>query len=393
MSSIKPIHVLGLGNLGRFIAHSLHFSQKIAPPIHLLFHRQSLWKEWEEASCQIRVTSNDLDHPSRSTTTSSSIFNVEPTSAPVAEFGPIHNLILTTKSHRALEALRSVKHRIVPDTTILFVQNGLGAIELANAELFPDPCKRPQYLAALVTHGLFATAPFHSVHASPGAFFIGHISTPSPATLSLVKTLKATSSLNVTYYESTQLRTLQIEKLIANAVINPLSALFRCPNGQLFWVGVPRILVKNLMKKIVSEIHRVLQKTEVLEGRIDPDRFSQINMETMVTGMAKKTRNNLSSMLQDVLSKHETEIDFINGWVVSHGERLGLDVTYNKKVIELVKEGKILCDSDIETYFPNTNGADDVKLWQKELEDLAHESGKKAVKGLYNEHGICIQAW
>jgi 2-dehydropantoate 2-reductase len=42
-------------------------------------------------------------------------------------------------------------------------------------------------------------------------------------------------------------------------------------------------------------------------------------------------------MLQDVLRKKRTEIDFINGVIVRLGQELGIDVLANRFLLDLVK--------------------------------------------------------
>ncbi len=41
---------------------------------------------------------------------------------------PIHNLVVATKSHDVVRAVRSVLHRLTPESNLLLVQNGLLAV-------------------------------------------------------------------------------------------------------------------------------------------------------------------------------------------------------------------------------------------------------------------------
>lgn len=49
------------------------------------------------------------------------------------------------------------------------------------------------------------------------------------------------------------------------------------------------------------------------------------------------TAKNRNSMLQDIEKGRKTEVEQINGYVVQEGTRLGLDVTTNKAVFEMVR--------------------------------------------------------
>ncbi len=49
--------------------------------------------------------------------------------------------------------------------------------------------------------------------------------------------------------------------------------------------------------------------------------------------VVQATAENYSSMAQDVKFKRRTEIEFINGYLVRHGERLDIITTENKKLV------------------------------------------------------------
>jgi 2-dehydropantoate 2-reductase len=56
-----------------------------------------------------------------------------------------------------------------------------------------------------------------------------------------------------------------------------------------------------------------------------------------VKNAAKATRENRSSMGQDVDHRRRTEIDAINGAVVREAGRLGISVPFNQAITDLVK--------------------------------------------------------
>ncbi|KAJ3046985.1 hypothetical protein HK097_000347 [Rhizophlyctis rosea] len=52
----------------------------------------------------------------------------------------------------------------------------------------------------------------------------------------------------------------------------------------------------------------------------------------------EKTRKNRSSMFQDVAAgKPDTEIDYINGYIVRQASKYGIDVPTNKVIVDLIK--------------------------------------------------------
>ena len=50
-----------------------------------------------------------------------------------------------------------------------------------------------------------------------------------------------------------------------------------------------------------------------------------------------KGSKNLSSMHQDLIKNKKTEIDYINGSIVRHGQSLGIPTPVNLTLFELVK--------------------------------------------------------
>ena len=56
-----------------------------------------------------------------------------------------------------------------------------------------------------------------------------------------------------------------------------------------------------------------------------------------VEAVCEATAHNISSMLQDVLRKKHTEIDFINGVIVRQGQEAGIPVPINSLLVDLVK--------------------------------------------------------
>jgi 2-dehydropantoate 2-reductase len=87
--------------------------------------------------------------------------------------GSIDALIVTTKAHTTLSALRPLVPHITSATTIVLLQNGQGVLDLLLEKLFTDPAKRPHFILASTTHGAFTINKLHCVHAANGRIDIG----------------------------------------------------------------------------------------------------------------------------------------------------------------------------------------------------------------------------
>ena len=122
-------------------------------------------------------------------------------------------------------------------------------------------------------------------------------------------------------------------------MINPLAATFDCTNGELFDKGP----IVKLMRLLLQEASQVIQLLPEIQKSEDPrieERFSVQELEIKVRDLAEKTGKNTCSMLQDVRAGRETEIDYINGWIVKKGRELGVECEHNAKLVKMVKQGK-----------------------------------------------------
>jgi len=333
------IHILGLGNLGRLFAHALAKVEN-APPITLLLHRASLADEWEKVGRRIEITTDGV--PDRT-----GPFDVELVS-PQGSQHIIDNLIVATKTTKTIPAVSAIKHRLTSDSTILFTQNGMGTVEELTKALFEDPSTRPNYLACVTSHGVYSQGPFRSVHAGRASVTIGRVA-HSKAPQYLIDKIVQAPVLSAREVTPSELLRLQFEKLVVNAMINPLTAVFNCRNGELF----NRTAIVRIMRLLLRETCQVLLSLpELRDDPTTPSRFSTQNLETVVLDVAEKTAMNTSSMLQDVRAGRETEIDYINGYIVKRGREAGIDCRNNEKLVQMVKEGIVITVDEASQYFP-----------------------------------------
>ena len=96
----------------------------------------------------------------------------------------------------------------------------------------------------------------------------------------------------------------------------------------------------------------ILSLPELRDDPTTTSRFSKESLEEVVLDVAAKTAKNTSSMLQDVRAGRATEIDYINGYIVKRGEEIGVDVRFNERLVEMVKEKRVIGVDDTEHDFP-----------------------------------------
>ena len=344
----RRIYILGLGSVGAFLAHSLAGIPN-RPPVTLLFHHQGLLAAWNKHGRAIELYQHGI--PEKRDGFDVEIGRHPDQRAPLnaENDGIIYNLIVSVKGHTTVAALSNIAHRLTSESTILFLQNGMGIIDEVNDKIFTSKTSRPNYILGIVTHGLRLVAPFATSHHGVGTIAIGVISDRSimpsssaqqdgrkllPSSRYLLRTLTRTPDLAAMGLAPLDLLQLQFEKLAVNAVINPLTVMFDCKNGEL----LSNFAITRVMRLLLSEITVVIRS--VPELRHVPNlnsRFSPAKLESQIVNIARKTSSYESSMLQDFKSGNETEIDYINGYLVRRGEGLGIQCVMNYMLMQMVK--------------------------------------------------------
>ncbi|MCJ1397441.1 hypothetical protein MMC11_000634 [Xylographa trunciseda] len=328
-------YILGLGNVGCFVAHSLR-SKLSEPPVTLLFHRHGLLDDWKERGETIDLQTDGVSDIR-------SGFDVELAGA-CSEDGndagnssdincePIDHLVVAVKAQNTVAALRSIQHRLTSESTILFLQNGMGVTDEANERLFLNEVERPHYMIGINSHGLNSTEPFVVTHAGNGSIYIGSVNAGKQDTSSrhLQKTLLQARALKTILCSPDEILQLQWEKLVANLVVNPLTAVLDCSNGRL---TQPDLV--NTIHVLTTEISAVIQALPEMsastKAHFQPDRLDEL-----VVTIATKTAKNVSSMLQDIRAGKETEIAYITGYLLKRARELGLRCDENRNLMQKV---------------------------------------------------------
>jgi 2-dehydropantoate 2-reductase len=364
----RRIYVLGVGNLGRLYAACLA-QLPDPPPITLVVNRHSLLEHW--------ATDPGIEITRYGVRERLSNFDIEwwttekPSIGPVREIADgdqLGNLIIATKAQDAMTQLDSLRRYLGSLSTVLFVQNGVNRLwpphgATYNNHRYPDG-QHPNWLHGVTMHGVYSEGNFKSVHAAPADITIGPVCSsdkhPEKASY-LTEMVTKAPHLAARAVTKPQLWVLQLEKLVINSIINPLSAILRVKNGDLFAEmggGVVKVMDALLdeTSKVLQALVRHESSTQILQGEEAPDeaskeaviqRLSATRLRELLYQVGEKVKHNRSSMLQDTEAGKQTEIGEFNGWLVETAEMLdqGLDVSSHKIVIDLVGQ-KVKLDKD-----------------------------------------------
>lgn len=185
----------------------------------------------------------------------------------------------------------------------------------------------------------------HPLHGLEGAS-AGTRSAVGPSEY-LLHRLSAAPILSASVVRTAELLQVQLEKLAINAVINPLTVIFDCLNGELFNRLPIRALIRGLLAEISSVLLSIIppSTTALVESPATEARFSTKGLAKTVEDAVLKTAQNISSMRQDVLAGRITEIHYINGYIVKRGTERRIDCRLNRALLQMVQEKHVIPES------------------------------------------------
>lgn len=118
---------------------------------------------------------------------------------------------------------------------------------------------------------------------------------------------------------------IQCGKLLVNSSINPITAIFRINNGKI----LENSFYKFLMKKLSKEGEDVIKSMNI--------NLPYENTYEKCLSVCKSTYHNHTSMYVDIQKKNTTEIDFINGYLISKAKLNHVKTPFNKFVFYTIK--------------------------------------------------------
>lgn len=227
-------------------------------------------------------------------------------------------VILAVKSYDTEAVIKTIEPLLGKDTNVLTLQNGLG-----NVEMISELVDKEQVLGGVTSNGATLIADGHIRFAGKGETVIGKIGGQLTVPMRSIRELFNKAGLSTRL--SKDINGIIWSKLIINVGINALSALTRLPNGQL--IESPG--TREILSLVVTEAVKIAKKKRIKLIYDDPIQ--------KVESVCKATAINLSSMLQDVLKKRKTEVDYINGAIVRQGKSLSIPTPANMILTDLIQ--------------------------------------------------------
>ncbi len=233
---------------------------------------------------------------------------------------PVADLVfISVKSYQTEPALRACLSVIGPDTFVLSMQNGIGNTETMAGIINPE-----QVLSGITYHSIMHVGP-NRIRYRPGIKPI-QIAPYDGVLTDAIKNVGMVfkkSGLDTEVVD--QIDDVIWQKLLHNAVVNPVSALTGLTCREL--LDDPHL--QSFMRDLCLEIIAVMKARGVpIVNEEDP--------YAPVINSQKALGKNRPSMWQDLARSCLTEVDAINGAVVREAEKLGLDAPHNKGLVSFI---------------------------------------------------------
>jgi 2-dehydropantoate 2-reductase len=240
----------------------------------------------------------------------------------------IKHLLVCCKSYATIEAILPWRQHLADDAQIVLLQNGMGSAQALQRAL-----PKANIYCATSTDGAWRKGPFDVVRAGKGETLIGSFSdhlheAEIPDAMQTLLQMSHVSAdgkdqlptLNIAWH--TDIRTPMWHKLAINSVINALTAIYQCANGELINhpQGRPRL-------------QQLCIETQDVMARLGIAPMGQGLLKTALR-ILQQTALNKSSMLQDCQAGRPTEVEAINHYIIEQGALYHLPCAGHKQVCE-----------------------------------------------------------
>lgn len=230
---------------------------------------------------------------------------------------PLTAVLVPVKSYAVVAAVSELLPSLKPDAQLVLSHNGMGTIE----QILPMLAAKQGLWFLTTTHGALRRDNT-VIHSGEGQSVLAPLNTAALTYQAQIqdgmsKALGPLLSVNDIWPYLWQ-------KLAINAVINPLTAINNCRNGELALA-----YYQPQVSSIVKEVCQVSAAT----GFALPYQATLKKVQQVISATAQ----NFSSMQQDVLHKRRTEIDAINGYVVRQATRFDIAVPHNRALLQQVQ--------------------------------------------------------
>ena len=242
-------------------------------------------------------------------------------STDIAASGDAELVLFSVKSPDTEETARQLARHVESDALVLSLQNGVDNVERIRAAAALDPIAAVVYVASSMP------APGRVKHAGGGKLVIGDLPgrSTAPRDAAITRVSNWFETAGVPCRVSSQIAADLWTKLIVNVGLNAISAVVQVPYGHIAAIPESRETARQLVNECVAV------------ARADGVTLPDVDFVEMVLRFAHDNGHVYSSTARDVARGARTEIDALNGFVVSRGAARGVPTPVNQSLVALVR--------------------------------------------------------
>ena len=237
----------------------------------------------------------------------------------------VKHCIIATKAYDANSALEAITPALSTSATVLSLCNGMGMHKTMQQQL-KSHSKQIQFLLGVTSDGALLQQAFQLTHTGIGHTFIGHY-------LEQEQQQKhhqpSNSLLPPNFYLQhsivSNIHAALWQKMLINCVINPLTLIYQCKNGELF--------NKNNhaeIQALCDELSCIANTPSITHGEYS---ISAATLFEAAKKVAAQTAHNTSSMLKDAQLGRPLELEYINGYLVKLAQDNGIACPINEQLL------------------------------------------------------------
>lgn len=245
-------------------------------------------------------------------------------------------IFLATKATDMIEAAKSVKNILKDDGKVISMQNGICIDDLVTV------LGKDRVIGCITGWGATMDSRGKLIMTSTGDFIIGY---PQKKPDEFLKSVGHIMSSVVPVKVTDNLMGHLYAKLIINSCITSLGAICGLYLGKMLSVKKVRRIFIEIIREAVVVADKMGIRIEVFGDRLDFYKFlkgnnfiADIRRHLFILIIGFKYRKLKSSSLQSLERGKPTEVDYLNGYIASNGEKFITDVPVNKAVVRIIHE-------------------------------------------------------
>ncbi|TQD26295.1 ketopantoate reductase family protein [Methanolobus vulcani] len=231
-----------------------------------------------------------------------------------------YDYIFITSKSIATESICEQFADIIKGREVISMQNGLGNEDIIAG--YTDKVIGGTIITGFEWSG---DAQIH-VSVETGPMNLGRF--PSGLDDSVLRLVELVKSAGIQVNGTENIMSSVWSKVLYNSALNPLGAVMGVPYGKL-----ENSHAWSIIENIVQEAFKVTEA----EGVVLPWKTAEEYLAFLHDFQLPNTAEHHSSMYQDITSGRKTEIDFLNGAIVSRAKKLGIDAPYNTFISEQIR--------------------------------------------------------